>query len=206
MKLHVNIVHGFLEGQTSDQAGLHALGDLLRAKYPDAMVTEHTQDKFDAFHFSSETSEPRIEIDIGNSWGFSAIMRRLDKNPDKRIALAIGLDGVPNEFNEPKQTADKKGWRRRMNCGHVLYFRETESVLKGVGIKPDNLALGTFMRDDGARAMLREYGWATEWELDWDLKTGPLGDFFAHFQILTENKWVEQAMLERIARAVANAQ
>jgi hypothetical protein len=200
MNIHFNIVHGFLEGQTSDQAGLHSLGEELKRTWPAATVVEHTQDKFDTYPFQPAGT---FECDLGNSWGLSAILRRLDKNPQQRLPLAIGLDGVPNEFNEPKQTLDKKGWRRRTNLGHLLYFRETESILKGTAIKPENMALGSFQRDDGNGFMNYEYGFASEYVLDWDPRTGPLGDFFAHFQILTENLWVKQIMLERIARAIA---
>ncbi len=197
----IRIVHGFLEGQESDQAGLHALIADLKKIYPTALITEHTQDKFaDETPFVSPESGP--EICIGNSWGASAIIRRMDKNPTQMIDLAILLDPVPNEFNEPKQTADKKeGWHRRQNIHHVLVFRETESVLKGTGLAPGNLEMFTGQKDWANGFMLYEYGWGTEAILDWDPKTGPLGDFMAHFHILTQHAWVRQLMMERIARA-----
>ena len=194
--MFIRIVHGFLEGIDSDKAGLHTLAAKLHEIYPQANISEHTQDKFDALPY--ETNDP--EICIGNSWGASAIFRRADKNPDKRTDLAIVLDPVPNEFNEPKQTLDKKGWRWRKNIGHVLLFRETESILKGTGIKPLNVAMFTGQRDDVHGYLNYEYGFASEYVLDWSPKSGPLGDFNAHFTILTEHKWVEQIMCSAIAK------
>ncbi len=196
MKPQIRIVHGFLEAEDSNWAKTHDFASELQRLYPSAVVTEHKQKEFDQVPFTDDGPE----ICLGNSWGASAIIRRMDKNPGKKIDLAILLDPVCNMFDEPKQRADQEWWRRP-GIGHVLSFRETASILKGSPIKPENLAMFTGQRDDGNGFMLYEYGWATEYVLDNDPKQK--NDFLEHFTILSANPWVRQVMLERIERALA---
>jgi len=198
MKLIFNIVHGFLESQDSNWAKTPDFALELQKLYPEATITEHKQIDFDKVGFI--TAPDAVEICIGNSWGASAIVRRMDKNPGNKISLAIFLDPVCNSFDSPKQISDKE-WVRRQNIGHVLSFRETASILKGQGLRPGNREIYTGMRDEANRFSQFEYGWATEYVLDND--PNQKNDFLEHFTILSANPWVKQVMCDRIAKAVA---
>ncbi len=193
--VHFYIVHGFLEAQTSDQAGLHTLGQDLLKLYPTAKVDEYAQDKFDQVPYN----EKECEIDAGNSWGFSAIERRLDLHPAYHVVLALGFDGVYNTINQPSQALDSDGWRLRANVGDTIVFRETDSVLHGQGIKPPNLEVGSIVHDDAQGFLAISWNRGQEYVID---STG--SDFSAHFKVLTGHPWVRGVTLNAIAQAVSN--
>lgn len=143
---------------------------------------------------------------IDNSWAVAAAIRRADMNPTVNYPLLIGLDGITNPFGSPtggvfKQDSGKE-WVRRQNIGHLLYFREQDSILPGVPIRTGDLEMFTGQRNNAGGFFQYEYGWATECVLD---KTQAFPTLQPHFEILTKHPFVEAMMYSAIDQTLAKA-